>query len=151
MKFVVTGELGRLARWLRILGFDTILFDARSKRELVLCSLREDRVVITRDSGMSRFTGVRMLRIESDHLEEQLAQVIRTLDIHPREEEMFSICVICNKPLAYIAKSAVKENVPPHVFQTNEVFKVCGACKRIYWKGTHWRLAKAFLKDKGCG
>jgi uncharacterized protein with PIN domain len=65
MRFILTPELGRLLRWLRILGFDAVL--ERDKRELIMKSLREDRVILTRDTALSVFAGTRKIRIESDY------------------------------------------------------------------------------------
>ena len=146
MKLVVTAELGRLARWLRILGFDTVVFAQRPRRELVLRSLKEDRVIATRDSRMSRFTGVRMLHIRSDFIEEQLEQVIRELHLAVDTEKLFSICIVCNRQLEEAPRQTVKEKVPPFVFEKTDRFMICPGCRRIYWKGTHWALAKKFLE-----
>ena len=81
MKFIVTHELGRLAKWLRILGYDTIYHDKDDKSKLVITSLRDERIILTRDAKMSRFTGVRMLRIARDEVERQLEQVIKELNL----------------------------------------------------------------------
>jgi hypothetical protein len=145
MKFIVTEELGRLAKWLRILGFDTVYFPKGEKRDLVLRSLREDRVILTRDSRMSRFTGIRHLHIDTDFVEEQLEQAIRELNLEIDREQLFSICVVCNEPLEEAPRNSVKDKVAPYVFETQKVFMRCGRCGRTYWKGTHWALAQKFL------
>ncbi len=146
MKFIVTDELGRLAKWLRILGFDTHLFAGGERRDMVLNSLREDRVILTRDSKMSRFTGIRLLHIKSDFVEDQLEQVIRELALDIDRKLLFSICVVCNESLADAEKDSVKDEVPPYVFETQSAFMRCPGCKRIYWKGTHWNLINKFLE-----
>lgn len=144
-KFIVTGELGRLARWLRILGFDCIFFFREAKKDLVIESLREDRVILTRESRMSRFSGVRMVHIESDFVEEQLAQVIKSLHLKVDRKKIFTRCVECNTPITLVKKEDVKSKVPPYVYKTQEEFMNCPNCKKVYWKGTHWGLANKFL------
>ncbi len=145
-KFILTGELGRLARWLRILGFDCIFFDRAKKRDIIIESLRENRIILTRETKLSRFSGVRMIHIESDFVEEQLTQVIKTLRLKVNKENIFTRCVECNTPIEKVeGKETVKSKVPPFVYKTQENFMRCPNCKKIYWKGTHFNLARKFL------
>ena len=144
-KFITTIELGRLARWLRLLGFDCIFFKRDKKKDLIIESLREERVILTRDSKLSRFSGVRMVHIESDFVERQIEQVIKNLHFKIDKKCMFTRCVECNATTEGIAKERVKEKVPPHVYKTQEDFMRCPGCGKIYWKGTHRDLAEKFL------
>ena len=146
MRFIVTKELGRLAKWLRIMGFDAAYFTGEEKRELVIRSLREERVILTRDSRMARYSGIRMVHISTDFVDEQVRQVIRELGGRPDEGKLFSRCVICNEPLTPIDKEAVREKVAPYVYETQEQFMRCPACDRIYWQGTHWSSVKKLLE-----
>ncbi len=148
-KFIATIELGRLARWLRILGFDCIFFDKSEKKDLIIESLREDRIILTRESKLSRFSGVRMVHIESDFIEEQLTQVTKILRLKIDKKNMFTRCVECNTPIAKEAKANVEGKVPPHVYKTQEEFMKCPGCDKIYWKGTHFNLANKFLSRVG--
>ena len=143
MKFIATDELGRLAKWLRILGFDTVL--EKDKRSIVIRSLREGRVILTRDSKMSRFSGVRLAKIESDFVEEQLERLIKELDLKIDADRLFTICVLCDEKLIEVKKEDVKGRVPDYVFDTQEVFMRCPKCRKIYWQGTHWELVNKFL------
>lgn len=152
MKFILTHEVGRLAKWLRILGFDSVYQKRDDKRELVLRSLREDRIVVSRNASLARYTGIRFIHIKSDLLEEQLKQMRDELGLNINEEYMFTRCVICNEPLAGIDKEKVKDKVPEFVYSANENFVVCPNCKKIYWQGTHWGNVKEIiykLKIKG--
>ncbi len=145
-KFIVTAELGRLARWLRILGFDSIFFDRAKKKDIVIESLREGRIILTRDSRLSRFSGIRMIRIMSDFVKEQLEQVIRVLHLKPDRANIFTRCTECNTPIVKLYdKEALKAKIPPYVYKTQKEFMRCPGCKKIYWKGTHYDLAKDFL------
>lgn len=143
MRFIVTDELGRLSRWLRILGFDTVL--EKNRPNLVIRSLREERIILTRDSKPPRFTGIGILKIDSDFVEEQLEQLIRKLNLEIDRNNLFSICVLCNEPLERAEKDSVKDEVPHCVFKIQENFMRCPKCKKIYWRGTHWALVNKFL------
>jgi len=142
-KFILTDELGRLSKWLRILGYDTVV--EKDRALLAMKSLREDRIILTRDSKMSRFTGVRIVKIESDFVEEQLAQVIKELNLQVEKERLFSLCVICDEVLSYVGKEAVKDKVPEHVYNSQKIFMKCPKCSKVYWQGSHWELVKKFL------
>jgi hypothetical protein len=144
-RFIATPELGRLARWLRLLGFDCVFFDRAEKRDLIIESLREDRIILTRETGLSRFSGVRMVHVESDFVERQLAQVMKALRLKADRKNMFTRCVECNTPIVSARKEKVKARVPPFVYNTQEEFMRCPSCDKIYWKGTHWDLANKFL------
>lgn len=147
MKFIAAKELGRLAKWLRIMGYDVVYFDKGEKRELIIKSLREERIILTRDSRMSKYSGVRLIHINTDFVEEQIKQILTELNIKPEEEKLFSRCVICNEPLAGIEKKDVKDKVAPYVYETQEHFMKCQKCERIYWQGTHWASAKRLLSE----
>lgn len=143
MKFIVTDELGRLLKWLRILGFDTVL--ERDRANLIIRSLREERIILTRDSRTPKFAGIRAVKIDSDFVEEQLEQVIRKLNLNIDRKNLFSICILCNETLKPAKKYSIKGEVPQRVFETQENFTRCPKCKKIYWRGTHWALANKFL------
>jgi len=143
MRFIVTDELGRLSRWLRILGFDTAL--EKNRPNLVIRSLREERIILTRDSKPPRFTGIGIVKIDSDFAEEQLEQLIRKLNLEIDRNNLFSICVLCNEALERVEKDSVKDEVPHLVFKRQESFMRCPKCKKTYWRGTHWVLVNKFL------
>ena len=149
MKFITSKELGRLCKWLRIMGFDTAYISELEKRELIIKSLREDRVILTRDSKMSVYSGTRTIHVKSDFVEEQVRQVVNELGIKPNRDKFFTICVICNAPLRKAAKSDIKEKVPPYVYQTQESFMKCDICDRVYWQGTHWTNVGEFVDKLG--
>ena len=136
MKFIVDRMLGRLAKWLRILGYDTTYFPDLDDDQLVRRARAEGRLLLTRDGGLARRRGLQCLLIESDHLEEQLGQVLAELAL--TGEHPFSRCPVCNTPLQKVEKTGLKGRVPPHIFRTHTDFSLCPNCDRIYWPGTHW-------------
>ena len=136
MKLLLDGMLGRLAKWLRILGYDTAYFPDLDDHQLVRLARAEGRILVTGDRELARRRGLTCLLIVSDDLEEQIQQVISALQLETGLA--FSRCPVCNTPLQDVEKPAVKDRVPPYVFQTQEHFSLCPECDRIYWRGTHW-------------
>jgi len=138
MKFVVTKELGKLAKWLRIFGFDTIYFKEATFSTVLIIAFQEDRIILTRNTKIGVHSGVRIITIKSNNLAEQLNQVFRELKSKPQKEKMFSRCILCNEELSHIAKEKIKKKVPEYVYKTQSSFVACPECKRVYWQGTHW-------------
>jgi len=147
MKFILSKELGRLAKWLRILGYDAQYFNGRNLSSLVVDALRDDRVILTRNQRLANKDGLKIAHIESEMPKKQIAQVLKEFHIHPDDKSMFSRCVICNEELVSVQRSKVKEKVPEYVYATNDNFIVCPRCARVYWKGTHWGNVQKILKE----
>ena len=137
-KFIVTKELGRLARWLRILGFDTVYYSEDTQGTLVIRALSEGRVVVTRRRKTIGSLEKTTIVIRSDKIKAQLREVMEELHLVIDESKMFTRCTICNKILESIDKNEVKESIPEYVFKTHNEFMKCASCGRIYWQGTHW-------------
>jgi uncharacterized protein with PIN domain len=135
--------LGTLAKWLRLLGYDACFDPALDDNELVRRARAEDRVLLTRDHELARRPGVRALLIEPEALDEQVRQVVAELHLTP--EQAFSRCPVCNEVLALLDAEAARERVPAYVAQTHDTFKICPACQRVYWRGTHWQQMETFL------
>ncbi len=145
MKFLADNMLGRLATWLRLLGYDTAYMAEAADRELARLARAEDRILLTRDVELSRRRGVRHLLIESDKVEQQLKQVFHALGLSTRQA--FSRCAECNLRLNQMTKEEARGEVPPYVFQTQERFLRCPHCQRVYWRGTHWARMLAQVQD----
>lgn len=137
-RFVADDHLGKLARWLRILGFDTLYFQRILDFELIQKAATEKRILLTRDTRIAAEPGdAKCLFVENDNWIEQLKELVRKLKLDLRQANLFSRCLLCNTCLVPIPKADVEERVPPFVFQTQEEFVRCPTCERIYWKGTH--------------
>ena len=135
-RFIADVMLGRLARWLRILGYDVLYSNSFADKEIVELAQEDDRVILTRDVRMLERRGAQNhVFIESGDLDTQIEQVIGAL--HLERLELFSRCLECNRILEVEAREAVEGRVPPYVFRTQESFKSCPECGRIYWPGTH--------------
>jgi uncharacterized protein with PIN domain len=152
-RFIVDHNVGKLARWLRLMGYDARFFQGEDDSELVAIALNESRVILTRDTSIMKRRLVtkgklKALLIGSDQPHQQIRQVIYSLHLDYRFNP-FSLCLECNQPLVERKKAEVKELVPPYVFKTQEKFRQCPACGRIYWRGTHWRAMTRRLEDLG--
>lgn len=142
-KFIVDRNVGKLARWLRLMGYDTRFFDGSDDAELVAIARAEGRVILSRDTQIMKrrliTSGqIKAVLIESDQPGRQIHQVIDTLGLDSRFRP-FSLCLECNQPLVERGKGEVASLVPPYVFKTQSQFMQCPACQRLYWRGTHWR------------
>jgi uncharacterized protein with PIN domain len=129
--------LGKLARWLRILGFDVLYDTSLDDHELLALARLEKRILLTRDNPLAFGSDEPpRLFIESEDFRQQLRQVVNTYNLDSRKE-LFTRCVECNSLLETISRDEVRNRVPPYVFSTQSQFKRCPRCDKILWGGTH--------------
>ncbi len=147
MRFILTRELGKLARWLRILGHDAVYFKEDKLSSLIIEALRDDRIILTRNHRLSSPGGVRVILIEKEKMGEQIPEVLQKLSIEVKKEQMFSRCILCNGELVSLEKKKIQDRVPEYVFNTQNNFLSCPQCRRIYWQGTHWGNVENTLKE----
>jgi uncharacterized protein with PIN domain len=128
--------LGRLARWLRILGHDVAYGPHLHGPGLVACARRDRRVIVTRDTRLVRDPNLPPhLFVRADRFRDQLREVAAAVPL--AAGEAFSRCVECNEPLTSVGREAARERVPPYVFETQDRFWTCPSCHRFYWPATH--------------
>lgn len=154
-RFTADNNVGKLARWMRMMGYDTALFKEKDDRQMIRTALAENRVVLSKDAKFMKRRLVtngtlKAVLVKEDDPKLQVQEVIRALnlDCHFRP---FSLCLECNAALLARDKRAVRDLVPPHVFRTQTRYWECPACHRIYWKGTHWRAMARKLADLEAG
>jgi len=136
-RFVADVMLGRLAKWLRIAGFDVLYSNRFSDDELVCLSSGEGRILLSRDTRLLvRRVVSRFIFLESEDVRAQLRQVFRNARV-THLPALLSRCLSCNEPLAEVPRESVSELVPAYVFRTQPYFKACPCCRKIYWAGTH--------------
>lgn len=129
--------LGTLAKWLRILGYDTVFDPALDDHQLVRLARAEGRILLTRDRELARRRGLSVVLIASEQLDGQIGQVLADLALAPRRS--MSRCPICNDLLEPISLDAARSRVPAYVARTHRTFHTCPSCRRVYWRGTHWQ------------
>ena len=135
--FAVDRSLGSLAKWLRLLGFDTAYGPDISSSQLSEL-LKDHRILITRTKKIQKmFASYPQVFIIPDSLFEQLKQVVDHLGIHPGDIRPFSRCIHCNLPIDEIDKKDVYGLVPDYIWETHDEFNRCRQCHRIYWPGSH--------------
>jgi uncharacterized protein with PIN domain len=145
-KFAADRMLGKLAKWLRLMGQDVIYGPHLCGYGLIRAARQEDRLILTRDRRLKQKQPPDFLFIESDHYREQLRQVVRACNLDPLERA-FTRCAECNVVLQPRTKAAVETLVPPYVFSTQQTFSGCPQCRRIYWPATHHeRILAEFRK-----
>ncbi len=143
LKFIVDNNVGKLTKWLRIMGYDALFFDGKNDSRMVAIALAEGRVILTKDTQIMKRRVVtsgqlKAILIKNDEPEQQMHQVIDTLNLDCQFRP-FALCLECNQPLLERSREQVKDLVPPYVFQTQSQYMECPACHRIYWRGTHWQ------------
>jgi uncharacterized protein with PIN domain len=135
VKFIADVMLGRLAKRLRLLGFDVLYDPALDDNGLIRLSLEQHRLILTRDEALTaRPLAANHLFINGDLVEEQLEQV---LSGSPGDASPLTRCSRCNEPLSSLPRQEAQDLVPPYVLENHETFLRCTACGRIYWRGTH--------------
>ncbi|MGD8332353.1 MAG: Mut7-C RNAse domain-containing protein [Desulfobacterales bacterium] len=135
--FAADKTLGRLAKWLRLLGFDTLLESERADEKFI-DSLEKDRILLTRTQRIRKQSADRkLIFVESDHLRQQLNQVVRELGLKAEQTRPFSRCLQCNVPIVAVDKNILRGRVPDYIFETHDHFDQCPQCDRIFWPGSH--------------
>lgn len=142
IKFIADSNVGKLARWLRIMGYNTLFIRDIDDSSLVDIALTEGRIILTKDTQIMTRRAISNGRLQAvlcqeDDPKEQLRHVVRTLHLDYRSS-LFSCCLECNETLVPRSKEEVKDLVPPYVFHTQTQYMQCPACHRVYWRGTHW-------------
>ncbi len=154
-RFVADVMLGRLAKWLRIAGFDVLYSNKFTDDELISLSNVEERVLLSRDTRLLIRKSVRaFIFLESQDIQKQIRQVFDTVHIC-RLRSPLTRCLSCNDPLIEIPRELARERVPPFVYQTHSHFKSCPNCGKIFWAGTHrsaviQTLQKLVAYEKPC-
>jgi len=151
IKFIADNNVGKLARWLRVIGYDTLLFKQKDDARMIKTALSDERVVLTKDTQFMKRRLVtngqlKAILIKQDAPKNQIQEVVKNLNLDYHFKS-FSLCLECNQTLIPRTKEEVQSLVPPHVFETQTQYTECPACHRIYWQGTHWQAMVKKLQD----
>jgi hypothetical protein len=138
-RFAADKTLGRLTKWLRLLGFDT-RYESELTGKKFIDTLEKDRVLLTRTRRIqNQFASRKLIFVESDHLPQQLNQIFRELGLRASQTRPFSRCLQCNAPIVTVEKASIRGRVPDYIFEIHDRFQKCPECDRIYWPGSHTR------------
>lgn len=144
-KFIADCHLGKLAKYLRIMGLNTLFFPHIEDDNLIVIANEENRIILTRDRELSQRKNAPVFFLEPTGTKEQLKILIDHYHLkeHPAP---FSRCIVCNSPLEVIEKEKVINKLPKKVQIHFDYFEYCSVCDRIYWQGDHYRHMMDFLQ-----
>lgn len=146
IRFVLDTHLGKLALYLRMLGFDALYRNDFSDEELASISAREHRILLSRDRGLLKRSEVtRGYCVRANDPFEQLEEVLRRFDLD-RKIQPFERCLHCNQLLEPALKEEVEDRLPPGVRELYDEFCLCPGCGRVYWEGTHFKRMEGFVR-----
>ena len=138
-RFAVEKTLGRLTKWLRLLGFDT-RYESELTGKKFIDTLETDRILLTRTRRIqNQLESRKLIFVESDHLAQQLNQIFRELGLKASQTRPFSRCLQCNVPIISVEKASIRGRVPDYIFEIHDRFQKCPECNRIFWRGSHTR------------
>ena len=155
IRFIAANNVGKLARWLRLMGYDTVFLGQKDDARMIRMALGENRVILTKDTQFMKRRLVtngtlRTICIEQDDPRLQVREVVKTLMLDYRFKP-FSLCLECNRLLVARGREEVRSLVPARVFETQTQYMECPTCHRIYWPGTHWEAMGKELQDLQSG
>lgn len=144
-RFVADAHLGRLARMLRMAGFDTLHDHAHTDRAIRRIAAAESRVILTRDRALLKCRDVtRGCYVRAVDPAAQLAEIVGRLQLEASMAP-FTRCLKCNLPVAEVDRDEVRDRVPATVALADTRLKTCLGCRRVYWEGSHWQRMRALL------
>jgi hypothetical protein len=135
LRFLADQMLGKLAKYLRFLGYDTFYTNKQiSDKELIEIAKKEERVILTRDKIIAQNVP-NSVYLKNDNLEEQFRELNK--NIYITKIAILSRCSLCNSVLEKVNKEMVKKFVPEYIYVHNNDFYICNTCKKVYWYGSH--------------
>jgi uncharacterized protein len=146
-RFVLDAHLGKLAAYLRLLGFDTLYRNDYADPVLAELSRAEHRTLLTRDRGLLKRSAVTHgYYVRETDPRRQLAEVVRRFDLC-RAVEPFRRCMRCNGELLPVDKTAIADRLEPETREYYHEFRICAECGQVYWKGSHYRRLVDLVQD----
>ena len=147
-KYLTDASLAKLAKWLRLLGYDTVVYPGEAGRKMLQQANLDCRIVLTKrhDLLTRQFSG-ELYFVAGIDIGSQLKEVINKFSLTIEKQKIFRICLTCNEKLFPITKEEVRDSVPPYVFAKCSNYNKCPHCRKIYWTGTHERNALKLLEE----
>jgi uncharacterized protein len=146
IRFLCDRNLGRLVKWLRILGYDTLWDRGMANMDFLGKAWRAGRIALTRKRDLDAGGSERLIVVKGDRVEEQICEILEILSIKPDPADRMTLCLRCNAKLEAAMESEVEDVVPEYVCHNRSNFKKCPICKRIYWPGTHARNVEKMFR-----
>jgi uncharacterized protein with PIN domain len=146
-RFIADVMLGKLAKWLRMLGYDTLYFRETKDDLLIDCAVKENRQLLTRKTELRNRAAIKdsLFFITHDEPLKQLEEVIAHYRLNILPPAAFTRCLICNQRLEEISPDQIQSRLPDYVLTTQKHFSTCARCKRIFWRGSHYVNMKKAL------
>ena len=146
-KFIADVHLGKLTKYLRMMGFDVYYKNNLDDEEIINISIKERRAILTKDRGILKRNEVTHgYWVRSIKVEEQVREILERFNLQKDIKE-FSRCLECNELLVPAEKNKFLIELPPKVIQSQNKFYRCPACKKLYWKGTHYQRMLSFIQS----
>ena len=147
LRFIADVHLGKLAKYLRMLGFDTLYSNNAEDSEIMETAQTEGRVILTKDKGILKNGRVdKGYFVRSDKAKMQIKEVVKRFDLYSGIEP-FKRCMVCNGEIVNVHKSDIINRIPPKTRLYYDEFRICKSCGRIYWKGSHYQKMMQFIED----
>ncbi len=146
-RFVLDVHLGRLAAYLRMLGFDTVYGNCSGDSELAQVSSEQQRILLTRDRGLLKRSAVTHgYLVRQTGSRQQLAEILERFDL-ARSVRPFTRCMACNGVLAQVSREQLRPLLPPRIAASCVGFRQCPQCGKTYWKGSHYRRMQRWVSE----
>ncbi len=148
-RFIVDTMLGNIARWLRLLGYDTLYYRRIEDWRILEIARKDDRIIITRDRSLCNRAykkKIKAIYLEQNDMAERLAYLSMKTGIRLFVDLEKSRCPICNGELVKVSKELVKGRVPRLVYEKHNDFWICRKCGKVYWMGKHWKGIEETLR-----
>jgi uncharacterized protein len=147
-KFILDAHLGKLAKFLRMFGFDTLYKNDYPDETIRKIAGQESRIILTRDKDLLNHKDVTHgYYVRAVHPKDQLAEIIVKFDLYSQASP-FTLCLNCNQPLINLEKEKIRAEVDSDTFRIFSEFYRCPECRKIYWKGSHYEHMKEFIGQK---
>ncbi|NWF91507.1 MAG: Mut7-C RNAse domain-containing protein [Syntrophaceae bacterium] len=138
MKFIADRMLGKLAKGLRMLGYDTLYYRGEDPHQIIHLARQEGRVILTRNTKLvPKRASDRIIRVSQDNPFLQLKELFQKGHLSLNDENLFSRCLLCNALIEEIPREEAEGKVPDFIFYQQKRFFRCPQCRRIYWQGSH--------------
>jgi uncharacterized protein with PIN domain len=146
-RFIVDAHLGKLARYLRMLGFDTLYRNDFGDQEIIEIAQQQKRIILSRDKLLLKSTRVdHGYYVRAIHKHDQLTEVVEKFDLYSQFKS-FTRCMTCNSSLRSRQKESIRELIDPDIYNNFSDFFVCPECRKVYWKGSHFARMEGLILD----